>query len=279
MRSIKLFAATVAVALTTIAAPQAAAFSSGGSAATRALDNAQTTASVSNSVETVAAPVQAAPAAASVEVEKMASVTPGAIYEGSQDWSFLANSPVAMPGSKISTTSGKTCSVGYVAEYAEGMGIITAGHCGAPGEEFGVRNSSGTWMKVGTIVKSDNTDVADWALIKVENPALVSPSVPVNLSMGSTYSSSQAGEADAICVLGQVSGLSCGAFQYVAPSGRLVFEGVANHGDSGATVFALDNGVMHPIAILEGGYADSLNLASMPLEDVMPALGVTAING
>ncbi|MGV0391015.1 hypothetical protein [Corynebacterium phoceense] len=58
-----------------------------------------------------------------------------------------------------------------------------------------------------------------------------------------------------VSILGAVSGLSCGAYQYQAASGRIVFEATSTHGDSGPQ-----------------------NIAAMPLDRIMPALGIDSVN-
>lgn len=59
-----------------------------------------------------------------------------------------------------------------------------------------------------------------------------------------------------VSILGAVSGLSCGAYQYQAASGRIVFEATSTHGDSGPPQ----------------------NIAAMPLDRIMPVLGIDSVN-
>lgn len=278
MRSLNLaLAATLALAsILSCPGAQAASLSSfGGSSSAPALtpvpvNVAETVADVK--VDSVAAP-KYNPPSRDLEVAKMSGVSAGQVYTGSNDWSFLTSSPIAHPGAKISTPEGSTCSVGYVVNYNGAQHLVVAGHCGTVGTKFGVRDIHGAWHKVGEVVQSLNSDVEDEALVRVTDSSRVSPHFPMNLPVGEQWNSSQAAEAEAICKIGYATGLSCGVFQYIPPSGRLVFEGKAAPGDSGAMVFALKNGVAHPIASLEGGYKDSLNLAAFPLEHIANRFG------
>lgn len=278
MRSLNLAAAATLALAASLgwSGANAATFSSfGGSSSAPALTpapigGAETIADVR--VDTVAIPVYNPPSR-DLDVAKMSGVSAGQVFTGSNDWSFLASSPIAHPGAKISTPAGSTCSVGYVVNYNSAQHLVIAGHCGSVGMEFGVRDIHGAWHKVGEVVQSLNGNVEDEALVRVTDSSRVSPHLPMNLPVGDQWSSSQASEADAICKIGYASGLSCGVFQYIAPSGRLVFEGKAAPGDSGATVFALKDGVAHPLATLEGGYSDSLNLAAIPLEHTAARFG------
>lgn len=278
MRSLNLaFAATLALAgaLGCSGAQAAATSSFGGSSSAPAftpapVNLAETVADVT--VDTVLAP-RYNPPSRNLEVSKMSGVSAGQIYTGNADWSFLTSSPIAHPGAKISTPAGATCSVGYVVNYNGAQHLVIAGHCGTVGTEFGVRDVHGAWHKVGEVVQALNSNVEDEALVRVTDSFRVSPRVPMNLPIGDRWNRNQAAEADAICKIGYASGLSCGVFQYIAPSGRLVFEGKAAPGDSGATVFALKDGVAHPIATLEGGYSNSLNLAGIPLEHTAQQFG------
>lgn len=276
MRSLNLtFAATLALAgaLGCSGANAAAMSSFGGSSSAPAFPPIGVSETIADvRVDTVAVPVYNPPSR-DLEVAKMSGASAGQIYTGNADWSFLASSPIAHPGAKVSTQAGSTCSVGYVVSYNGAQHLVIAGHCGTVGTEFGVRDIHGAWHKVGEVVQSLNSNVEDEALVRVTDSSLVFPHVPMNLPIGDRWNSRQAAEADAVCKIGYASGLSCGVFQYIAPSGRLVFEGKAAPGDSGATVFALKDGVAHPIATLEGGYSNSLNLAAIPLEHTAARFG------
>lgn len=251
----------VAIALATLivtaVAPTSAAFafsSSGG--ATNPI-----TAPISAPVSAVGTSSQQA----IVSVTELSDVSAGdTYYEGSSDYAFLRNPQAVMPGARISTKSGVTCSVGYIASRSGKNYAITAGHCGQVGTEWGIRSAAGTWKRVGSVIKSVDTQDQDWAMLSIDNAAY-SPSLPLNVATGAPIAASEAYSADAICTLGQVSGLSCGVYRHRAPSGRLVVEGVASKVDSGGAVFAMRNGVAHPIGILEGGYSNG-SLAVQPLD-------------
>ncbi|MCQ9345453.1 hypothetical protein NQ030_05845 [Corynebacterium phoceense] len=44
-----------------------------------------------------------------------------------------------------------------------------------------------------------------------------------------------------------------------------------------APVFALKDGVIHPVGMMEGRYEETLNLAVMPLDQIMPALRLDSV--
>lgn len=274
------FAAVVASAAIAIASPEAAALSSGGSTATRALNNVQVGAPAPAQQ---AAPVQEAPAkvvaTVPLDTDKMAAtVAADSVYDSAYDWTYLRNAGVAFPGAKISTGT-IACTTGYVVERGGKDYILTAGHCGEVGSTWGVRDGQGKLIHVGTMAERqlDSAKGVDWSLIAVENGALVSPDMPLDTPVGRVMNTAEAANADAICVLGQVSGLSCGAFQSVSASGRLVFESISTHGDSGAPVFALKDGVVHPVGILEGGYPNSKNLSALPLDSIIQSLNLSKV--
>lgn len=44
-----------------------------------------------------------------------------------------------------------------------------------------------------------------------------------------------------------------------------------------APVFALKDGVIHPVGMMEGRYEGTLNLAVMPLDQIMPTLRLDSV--
>ena len=44
-----------------------------------------------------------------------------------------------------------------------------------------------------------------------------------------------------------------------------------------APVFVLKDGVIHPVGMMEGRYERTLNLAVMPLDQIMPALRLDSV--
>lgn len=90
---------------------------------------------------------------------------------------------------------------------------------------------------------------------KIADHSIVSNQLPINAPTGDVFTADQAADSNAICILGAVSGLSCGADHYQAASGLIVFEATSTHGDSGTQ-----------------------NNAAMPLDRTMPALGIGSAN-
>lgn len=271
-----LIAAAVAVATSLIAgptqAPEAHAFGlSSSSNLTKTITTTTTSQGADNVVVT---PVSDG----GVNIEKMKSVSVGNwYYEGRSEWAFLSNPKMVVPVGRITTPGGTVCSVGHIATKGADKYIITAGHCGTVGTEFGIRNATGRWVKIGTMENSFNVGGDDWGIIKISNDNYTQTKIPVDLPTGAPLAASEAASADAICVLGQSSGLSCGSYLRTPASGRLVIEGVSTHGDSGGTVFALVNDVMRPIGILEGGYDGTNELAVQPLDRIQVNEGVSVI--
>lgn len=234
-------------------------------------------AAIDEAAKSLSKVTESMPLSSSLPVDKLSKLSGEDHYSDTASWSFLSSSGKVVPGGKIVTKAGKMCSVGYIVEQAGVDHVLTAGHCGEVGTTFGYRNSAGTWTKLGNIVKSVNTADEDWALIKLETTKNVQSDLPVdNVSFSSrVMDADEAADADVICKLGQVSGLSCGKFSHVAPSGRVVFYGKATNGDSGGTVFAVKDGQLHPLGILEGGYNSSATLAVQPLDRIQNQTGAS----
>lgn len=271
--------AAITAVVTGLVAPTASALSSGGSTATRALN----TVNVSASATAGAGNVQAAPVIEdttptitthAIDTTRMAAAD-GITADGN-DWSFLRTPGTFIPGGKI-TTGTTACTTGYIVDVAGTKKVLTAGHCGPTGTKFGYRTQDGTNNLYGTVATQRLADGIDWELIDIAPNANITTELPINAPKGTMLGANEAATADAICVLGQVSGLSCGDYQRTTSTGRIVFESNSTHGDSGAPVFALKNGTIHPIGILEGGFPNSHNISAMPLDHAAADLGITHV--
>lgn len=273
----------ITAVVASLVAPTASALSSGGSTATRALNTVNASASATAGTAGAGA-IQAAPVVEdttptitthSIDTTRMAA-TDG-ITADSNDWSFLRTPGTFIPGGKI-TTGTTACTTGYIVNVAGTKKVLTAGHCGETGTQFGYRTQDGTNHLYATISSNRRLDNSgDWALLDIAPNANITTELPIAASKGPMMASSEAATADAICVLGQVSGLSCGDYQHTTATGRIVFEANSTHGDSGAPVFALKNNTIHPIGILEGGYPNTNNIAAMPLDHATADLGITHV--
>ncbi len=303
MRKLTSLAVSIAVAATLIlGAGNAAAFSSFGgvksafnpSAYQTAYGYTASGASATKTTKTSVTPAEAFESAATALKTTTsvlgggtlgASVEPGSLtklsgennYNDSSSFEFLASPGKIVPGGKILTQQGRTCSVGYVVSHNGTDSILTAGHCGPIGTVFGYLDKNRKWKRIGTIVEGRNDSEKDWSIIKLDGAAEMQTDLPINNITVSkdVMSSDEAASADAICKLGHVTGLSCGKFSHNSPSGRLVFYGNASNGDSGGTVFALKDMKLRPVGILEGGYSGSNSLAVQPLESIQDASGIS----
>lgn len=174
--------------------------------------------------------------------------------------------PVIGPGSEIGIVqerrgadrvrAGK-CTVGFVADRPDGRRVLlTAGHCGKPGQLVGVpirsRGENGL-VRVGTVAQSStpptrinpesgrampaNPTAPDWAVIELQRGVKVSPS-------RGAVRPARVGDArvgDKVCQQGATSGWRCGSV--LALRGPQILTSVdSDPGDSGGPLIRLADG-------------------------------------
>lgn len=179
----------------------------------------------------------------------------GMTYHNSVDWlPQLQNSHSIFPGAEIKNlTHGYFCSAGYVVSNANNeLYILTAGHCGKKGDTFGIREqTSDRYEIIGHMTDTrvryqddKETFIAgdDTGLIKITNPAWVSPTVPV---AGTTFKGVMSAQKAldkglTVCHLGRTTGFSCGPI-IDTNNGNFRFWGLSDRGDSGGPIFAMDS--------------------------------------
>ncbi|WIM67898.1 hypothetical protein QP027_00400 [Corynebacterium breve] len=179
----------------------------------------------------------------------------------------LTHPDKVLPGAQIVSEKGVYCSAGWIVDKHGERFVSTAAHCGEEGTRFGIVDRDGYWHEFGQVDQRFYGSGFDRSLIRVTDRERVQSRIPItNLAFGDAASSDYVARAQpTLCVLGQKSGLSCGPYTSTDEFGRVNFSAVAGHGDSGGPVFALDNGTLHPVGLLQGGYADQPVLASQPL--------------
>lgn len=202
------------------------------------------------------------------------------IYHDSTSWNYLSRPGEVVPGGSIVSEHGFVCSAGWIISKGGQMYVTTAAHCGDVGTDFGIINSQGYLVVFGEVTERayNRTTGTDRALIRVDNPAMVNPDIPVhNFRYARKMSPAEVAQTrPTICVLGQTSGLSCGPYYSVDYFGRINFSAIATHGDSGGPVFALVNSSLYPVGVLQGGYENTNILAAQSLEGPMFA-GATLV--
>ncbi|APT83957.1 hypothetical protein [Corynebacterium aquilae] len=211
---------------------------------------------------------------------------PTDIYRDSEHWAHLEAPGGLMPGGRIvNITKGSLCSVGFMVLKDGRRYVLTAGHCGNQGDEFGYfRRDPNTGREsvipFGRMVFSYQT--ADYAsvygLIDAGNaPYLASPfkqgksGAPLAVSALPRYN-------PPVCRLGFRSGLSCGGFIGFEGRGVIRYYAIADHGDSGGPVYALINGKFHPVGMTSYGYTSRATQSfATPLAPIVQHFGLTVL--
>lgn len=197
----------------------------------------------------------------------LVGAVPGAVSAAPAPGGARISVPVIGPGSEIGVVQERrggdrvragACTVGFVADRPDGRRVLlTAGHCGKPGQLVGVpvRGPGGerVLVRVGTVGQSSNPPVKidpktgralvvnptapDWAVIDLQRGVKVSPS-------RGAVRPTRVGDArvgDRVCQQGSTSGWRCGSV--LALRGPQILASVdADPGDSGGPLIRLSDG-------------------------------------
>ncbi|WP_157108846.1 hypothetical protein [Corynebacterium aquilae] len=211
---------------------------------------------------------------------------PDAIYRDSRNWRVLSTPGMLTPGGQIINLSRRTtCSVGFIVIRNHHREVLTAGHCGSPGDLFGYvavdpQRGHPVAIPFGRMLISYQTrdGSRDYGLIDAGNaPYRTSPfrpevaGTPMRSSVLPKYNPT-------ICQLGYRSGMSCGDFIGFERGSVINFYGISDHGDSGGPVYAKINGSYRPIGMTSYGYsAHATKAYATSLEAIVDYLGLTIL--
>lgn len=183
------------------------------------------------------------------------STPEGMTYHNSVDWLPGLQKPRSIfPGAEIKNIDQSFyCSAGYLAENTNHeLYILTAGHCGKPGDRFAIYEQHSTnYTVIGymadTQVRYQDPEEKliagnDIGLIKITTPVWQSSHIPVkNTAFKGTMTAQQALDKGlSVCHLGRTTGFSCGNI-IDSDNGGFRFWGLSDRGDSGGPIFAMDN--------------------------------------
>ena len=168
------------------------------------------------------------------------------IYHNSSDWRWLAAPGKIVPGGQIINVTGDTlCSTGWVTGADDRFFLLTAGHCGAVGDQFAIRDAGGAAELFGEMVESHltGTDVSisgtDIGLIEIHRTEFIDPVLPLAQQVTGWQSLAWVDENQPqICRLGHRTGLTCGPYLEAGNEGLFSSRGILDQGDSGGPVFA-----------------------------------------
>lgn len=174
------------------------------------------------------------------------------IYHSSDDWDWLSAPGKIVPGGQyVNTRSGMTCSTGWIVSTEGRTFVLTAGHCGRPGDVIAISDRSGNTRRVGEFVETRHTEIGSYddGLIELWDSAPYTSEVPVTAPLHRWDSAAQVAERrPQICRLGHRTGLSCGA--YLSSDSVIVeYRNITDKGDSGGPVFAVVDGRIHAIGV------------------------------
>lgn len=241
---------------------------------------------------TSAPPTTAPPAAQArptnqAPVEKSRRDNLGVYYHNFPDYRWLSNPGKIVPGGLMyrikPNGEAYTCSMGWMAFRNETPYIVTAGHCGEPGEVMYIPGPNGG-IEIGPIVASQYERFnsgefsRDYGLIEITEPSLVDPYLPTGEEIKG-WRSPEWAEANgyAICKLGATFGYSCGEFIAMERDGQFSFKGYGERGDSGGPVWArTPEGGAYAIGVFSNlNDYSKIGLGGMSIEEVMDGAGLT----
>lgn len=184
------------------------------------------------------------------------------VYHDRLDWLWLDRPGELMPGARIyNLTKNTSCTAGWFVGQEKRRFIITAGHCGSVGDEFGMMTDSGL-QSFGNMLESEvnyvtNTEVGtDIGLIEINPESGIHwtaepPTGKIKDWLELPYIEH---DKPTLCSLGATSGLSCGAYLETAQGGQFFINTIADFGDSGGPVYAVEpDGDMLAVAIVSRG--------------------------
>lgn len=168
------------------------------------------------------------------------------IYHNSSDWRWLAAPGKIVPGGQIINVTGDTlCSTGWITGVDDRFFILTAGHCGAVGDQFAIRDAGGNAELFGEMVEShltgnhESISGADIGLIEIHRREFIDPVLPLAQQVAGWQSLAWVeGNQPQICRLGHRTGLTCGPYLEAGNEGLFSSRGILDQGDSGGPVFA-----------------------------------------
>lgn len=169
------------------------------------------------------------------------------------------------PGMKVFTLQSSSrayqCTAGFIGTKGGVQYMITAGHCGTPGQDVYIQHPSGSlktsshgnMAKIGTYEKSISSvgTGQDWAVVRLSPGAVpVSTAFGGEVELAGVMSQSDAQRAGTtLCLLGSTTGLQCGAPHNSGTTTMLGIEVKAKQGDSGGPVVALRDGKLYAVAV------------------------------
>lgn len=214
----------------------------------------------------------------------------GKIYAEGEAFQFLERPGKVTPGAKIiNTTRGGYCSVGWIVEKDGVRSILTAGHCGAVGDEFALENQDGSLLPIGTMTFTEyrnHGDIGrfDKGLVSVTDQSLIDATLQVT-SSGKKLSISAVQDASWIennkprmCRLGARTGLSCGPSRGIGVDGQIIYNAISLPGDSGGPVYAVYGTDVFPLGVVSGGLkADAVHQVAQPIAGFLKEHGLTLV--
>lgn len=191
------------------------------------------------------------------------------IYQNSEGFDFLATPGTVVPGGKYTTSSGSSCSFGWLVysktDTAKRKFMLTAGHCGKKGERVYIQGSNGKKAQVGQFVESTGGILSngdDYALIDVTNSPREAQLPLSNPDFDGWKTQQWVKENNPkICRLGFRTGVSCGPYQEMK-NHTIFYRGISDHGDSGGPVWAeTRSGKRYAVGVTSYGYDSDATLA------------------
>lgn len=188
-----------------------------------------------------------------------------------------------VPGGQIlNINNGFACSAGWLTGAGDRRFIITAGHCGVPGQLFAVPDGHGNYPVIGSMVDSRvNGSPAgifgvDIGLIELYPTTIATAALPLDAQVSGWQS---LGWLEAtrpeICRLGYRTGLSCGPYYTYGNEGQFYYQGFSNTGDSGGPIFARYGGQLWAVGVASAYDFDMPALVGMSIGDWMPGWDLT----
>lgn len=211
----------------------------------------------------------------------------GVYYHNFPDYRWLSNPGKIVPGGLMyrikSNGEPYSCSMGWMAYRDDTAYIVTAGHCGEPGDVMYIPSPNGG-IEIGHVVVSQYDRFAsgefsrDHGLIEITQPSLVDPYLPTGEEIKGWRTPEWAEQNGyAVCKLGATFGYSCGEFISMERDGQFSFRGYGERGDSGGPVWArTPEGDAYAIGVFSNlnDYA-KIGLGAMSITEVMEGAGLT----
>ena len=157
-----------------------------------------------------------------------------------------------MPIEVKSANGTQECTLGPLVDNGPNQGFITSAHCTEHTDSAQVLSRSGQVIGSISVLGNEDSPTSDYAYVSVDqryiSNRIASEYVPVDVLLTNEIAPKQR-----LCKIGATTGKTCGEFWRVMSDGAIETSPLSDNGDSGAAVFALQDGKAKIVGIVSRG--------------------------